>query len=300
MKILIINDREPLNRDLLQPLCAQHDVVICEAAPNQFDLKATLKNNSDATVLVSGYANLDAEHLRLMPELQTVVTTTTATEYVDHSYCAEKNITLYNNSGYTGSAVAEHLFALMMASARRLVTLDRELRQGDFDQFDQMGFELAGKTVGILGMGHIGQCFARLLQGFSVTVQFYNRSSLDLGYKQCDLVDCLKTSDVIAVTLPLTDQTRHSLDRAALAQLKRGALLVSIAADEVVEQSALVEALQTGQLAAAGLDLHEPQPALSVLPNVTLTPTKAWYTKECYLRRQQSWMTALMSTVSDN
>ncbi len=300
MKILIINDREPLNRDLLQPLCARHDVVICEAAPNQFNLKATFKNNSDATVLVSGYANLDAEHLRLMPGLQTVVTTTTATEYLDHEYCLQQKISVHNNSGYTGTAVAEHLFALMMASARRLITLDRDLRQGDFNQFDQMGFELAGKTVGIVGMGHIGQCFAGLLQGFSVTVQFYNRSSLDLGYKQCALPALLQSSDVIALTLPLTANTHHLIDSAALAQLKRGALLVSIAADEVVEQSALVEALQTGQLAAAGLDLHEPQPDLSVLPNVTLTPTKAWYTKECYLRRQQSWMNTLMSTVSDD
>lgn len=299
MKILVINDRESWDVAEVQQALHGHEVIVEQHLPESFDLVSVLAQHADADWLVTGYADLSAKRLAQLPKLQGIQTTTTAVEYIDLAYCQAHDIQVKNVAGYTATAVAEHLLALMLAVGRRLPHMDKAVKAGDFEQFDQVGFEFYGKTLGILGMGHIGQAFASMASALGMQVQFYNRSKKALAYPQCDLPELLASSDVLALTLPLTPQTRHLLDESALAKVKPGSLLVSIAADAVVDQNALLAALQDGRLAGAGLDLHHPQSALYALDQVVLTPTKAWYTRECQARRQQAWLTAVQQQITE-
>lgn len=291
MSILILNDREPLPAGLLKEINQPYQLY--ETRPEDFDLDEAIARHPDTRILVATYQNLTANVLRQLPKLSAIVLTTTAYEYVDLDYCQTHGIPVMNNKGYSQTAVAEHLMALMFATARRIPRLDQQLRAGDFAQFDQPGFEFAGKRLGIIGMGHIGQTFARLCSGLGMEICFYNRSDKDSPFPQLSLDELLATADVLALTLAMNPDSAGLINAHRLGQMKRGGLLVSIAADAIIDQPALIQSLESGQLAGAGLDLHHPQPALYAFPQVVLTPTKAWYTEECMHRRTESWIQTL-------
>jgi D-lactate dehydrogenase len=299
MNILILNDREPIDSIYLSELTEKHNVNLIQCPTSSFDLVSILKKYSNTDILVTTYMNLNQTNLALLPNLKAIVTTTTGMDFIDMDLCQKKKISVYNNPGYTQSAVAEHLLALMLASGRQLVGLDNGLKSGDFEQFGIKGFEFSGKTVGIVGFGSIGQRFATLVSGLGVNVQYYNRSQKTSPHKQVDFEQLVKTSDVIALSIPLVPMTHHLFDESVFAQMKKGSILVSIAADEVIDINALTKALGDGTLFAAGLDLHAPQSQLNQLSNVILTPTKAWYTKECMHRRNISWLQVLNRVINN-
>lgn len=291
MNVLILNDREPLAEAQLQAIQASY--VLYQKAPQDFNLDQALSENPEIEYLVATYNDLSAQQLAKLPALKAIVLTTTAYEYVDLNYCREQGIKVFNNSGYSKTAVAEHLMALLFAAARRIPRLDQQLRQGDFNQFDQQGFELAGKKLGIIGMGRIGQTFAQLAKGLNMSIAYYNRSPRDLPYQQLPLKQLLAESDVLALTLALNTETHHLLNEEAFALMKPGNLIVSIAADDLIYQKALAKALTSGRCFAAGLDLHHPAPELAQCPQLVLTPTKGWYTQECMERRTNQWIQTL-------
>lgn len=297
MKILVVNDREPISPDTLTPLTNDFTVVLHQASPGSFDLLAGFSANPDTEILVTTYMPLSAENLKRLPQLKLIVATTTAVEYIDLDYCKEQGIKVVNNTGYTESAVAEHLFSLMLAAGRKLGSLNKGVQAGDFEQFDKPGFEFNGKTLGIIGFGYIGQKLAQFASALGMTIIYSNRSAKPSAYQQVELNDLLKQADVIALTLPLTPDSEHLLDSEAFNNMKSSVIIASISADKIIDEDALIEAIKRGQVFAAGLDLHHPSNRLSQFDNVILTPTKAWYTKECFARRNQSWIKNLIKTV---
>ncbi|MNV23778.1 Glyoxylate/hydroxypyruvate reductase B [compost metagenome] len=177
-------------------------------------------------------------------------------------------------------------FSLLMAAARRIVESDRWLREGNWGQWSfttMLGADLHGSTLGILGMGRIGQAIARRgHHGFGMKVLYHNRSRLpqdveqEVGASYVDFDELLSRVDHLVLVLPYTAQNHHIINAAALAKMKPTATLVNIARGGIVDELALVDALANGRLASAGLDVYENEPTvrpeLLALRNVVLTP----------------------------
>ncbi|MBC9179776.1 NAD(P)-dependent oxidoreductase [Pseudoroseomonas ludipueritiae] len=197
---------------------------------------------------------------------------------------AECGIQVHIIKGYGDTAVAEMAFALMWAAAKGLAGMDGAMRQGRWLRTD--GMELTGKTVGLLGFGGIGAEMARLCAGAGMKVIAWNRSPKDCpGVEFVSLDRLLAESHVLSVHLLLNDETRGFLSAARLAQLRPGAVLINTARGAVVDEDAMIAALESGALGHAGLDVFDIEPLppghkLTTLPNVTLSAHSAFRTPE--------------------
>jgi D-3-phosphoglycerate dehydrogenase len=209
---------------------------------------------------------------------------TGARSYMDPEALAENGVTVHTIKGYGDTAVAECAIALMWAAAKGFARMDREMRAGHWLRLD--GMQLTGKTLGLIGFGGIAAEVARLARGSGLRVLAWNRSP-----KTCDGVDfvpldrLLAESHVVSLHLLLTDETRGFLSRERIAALRPGVLLVNTARGALVDEAAMVEALQSGHIAHAGLDVFavEPLPpghVLTTLANVTLSAHSAFRTPE--------------------
>ena len=209
---------------------------------------------------------------------------TGAASYMDVDELKARGITVHTIKGYGDTAVAEHTVALMFAAARDVAGMDRAVRAGIWTP--QEGVQLQGKTLGIIGIGGIGAEVARIGKGIGMNVIAWNRTARRDA--PCPLVDIdmlLARADVVSMNLVLNDETRGFLDKERLARMKPGAIFINTARGALVDEMALVEALQSGHIRHAGLDVFHSEPLkpdhpLAQLPNVTLTSHAAFRTLE--------------------
>jgi phosphoglycerate dehydrogenase-like enzyme len=214
----------------------------------------------------------------------------------DHALLKSRNIPLAFTPEGTTVGVAEHTVLLILAALKRLPYADAELRQGRFhiNALRPVSRELTGLTVGYLGMGRIGQAVAERLTSFGTRGIFYDpQVSSHPGLEPRGLHALLAESDVVTLHLPLTPETRHLMSRANLARMKPGAYLVNTARGGLVDERALLEALQSGGLAGAALDVFEEEPVraghpLAALPNVVLTPHIAAGTRDALATKMKT------------
>lgn len=203
-----------------------------------------------------------------------------------------------NVPGANAVTVAEHAVWTAMALLRRNPQVDRDLRGTGWSAgraHSDHGRELSGKTLGILGLGNIGRALARMaVLGFGMQVLAHTRNSASLpdGVQAADFPALLDRSDILVLSAPLTVQTRGMVDRAAIARMKPGAILVNVARGPLIDEAALIEALRSGHLGGAAIDVFDTQPLpgdhpLFALPNVILTPHMAGVTEESMLRMGQ-------------
>jgi phosphoglycerate dehydrogenase-like enzyme len=211
----------------------------------------------------------------------------------------EARIPVSSNGGANSVAVAEHAMMLILAVYRKLVAYHQNVAAGRWNQGIPRTadiYELEGKTVGLVGLGNIGQQVARRLRAFDATVIYYDafrpgpETEARLGVQYVPFDTLLETADVVSLHVPLNDQTRHMIDARALARMKPKAILINTCRGEVVEEEALITALRQGQILAAGLDTQAREPAdphnpLLTLPNVTLTPHSAGPTVDSFRKR---------------
>ena len=209
---------------------------------------------------------------------------TGASSYMDLAALKDLGITVHTYRGYGDTAVAEHTIALMFACARDIARSDRKIRAGTWQPPE--GVELYGKTLGVIGLGGIGREVARIGAGIGMKVIGWNRTPRDIaGVVMADLDTLLAAADVISLNLLLTGATRGFLDAARFASVKPGAILVNTARGALVEEAALIEALASGRLRHAGLDVFHAEPLkpghpLARMDNVTLSPHAAFRTPE--------------------
>ena len=243
----------------------------------------------DANALIVGWS-LPAEVMANAPHLELITFTGTgASDYIDLRAARAQGITVCNSPGYADTTVAEHTFALLLGTARNLVLLDRKMREGIWDQ-DTPGSGLAGKQLGLIGFGGIAKEVLKIAEGFGMKVKAWTRSpekhqdgfSPDLFL---DMVMLLETSDFISLHLPLNDETHRILDAAEIRKIKTGATLINTARGDLVNETALIEALHSGQLKGAGLDVYAEEPLgdnhpLLKFENVVLSPHVAYNTPE--------------------
>ncbi|TQM71970.1 phosphoglycerate dehydrogenase-like enzyme [Actinomadura hallensis] len=230
-------------------------------------------------------ADMDrAPKLRLIQKLGTGVNT------IDLDAAAERGIAVANMPGRNAQAVAETSLLLTLAALRKVVAFDARTRRGEGWPADRalVGGELAGRTVGLLGGGEIAGLLRGMLEAVGATVLFTSRTPRpDPAWRELD--DLLRASDVVSVHVPLTDETRHLLDAERLALLPEGAIVVNTARGAVIDEAALIAALESGRLGGAGLDVFEEEPVdpgnpLLAMDNVVVMPHVAWLTGETWER----------------
>jgi D-3-phosphoglycerate dehydrogenase / 2-oxoglutarate reductase len=209
---------------------------------------------------------------------------TGARSYMNPEELAELGISVHLIKGYGDTAVAESAIALMWASARVIAQMDREMRAGNWLRED--GMQLTGKTLGLVGFGGIAAEVARIARGSGMRVIAWNRSPKSHpGVDFVDLDELLTESDVISLHLLLNDETRGFVSRQCIEAMKPGVILVNTARGAIVDEQAMIDALKSGHIRHAGLDVFniEPLPAdhpLTKLPNVTLSAHSAFRTPE--------------------
>jgi glyoxylate reductase len=199
---------------------------------------------------------------------------------VDLDAARAREVRVTNTPGVLTNATAELAVALMLACGRRVAEADAMIRRHEWAQseLELHGRELAGATVGLVGFGRIARRVMHLLRGFEVRLLVSSRTgaSLPRGVERCGLPDLLAASDFVSIHVPLTTETRHLINATALAQMRRGAILVNTSRGAVVDTTAVIAALKGGHLGAAGLDVFEGEPhvpaELTELPNTVLLP----------------------------
>jgi D-3-phosphoglycerate dehydrogenase len=238
-----------------------------------------------AEIIIIDHTPLPTEIARRCTGLKHVVFLGTgARSYMNPEELAELGIEVHLIKGYGDTAVAECAIALMWAAARGLAAMDREMRAGNWLRED--GMQLTGKTLGLIGFGGIASEVARIALGSGLRVIAWNRTPKSFpGVDFVDLDALLARSDVISLHLLLNDETRGLLSAKKIAAMKSGVLFVNTARGALVDEAAMIEALKSGAIRHAGLDVFttEPLPAdhpLTKLPNVTLSAHSAFRTPE--------------------
>lgn len=237
-------------------------------------------------VLTVGAIGLSAAQMQAMPQLRWVGALGAGYENIDVAYARAHGIAVSNGAGTNDQCVADHAFGLVIAAVRGLVRLDRLTRQGVWRNDIPLPPNVSGKRLGILGLGTIGQKIARRAQAFDMPVGYHNRRPKDgVDFTYFDSVLALaQWADVLLVATPGGAGTRHLVDAPVIAALGSQGYVVNIARGSVVDTAALAQALRTGALAGAGLDVYESEPLppaeLLDLDNVVLTPHVAGWSPE--------------------
>ena len=237
-------------------------------------------------VLTVGAIGLSAAQMQAMPQLRWVGALGAGYENIDVAYARAHGIAVSNGAGTNDQCVADHAFGLVIAAVRGLVRLDRLTRQGVWRNDIPLPPNVSGKRLGILGLGTIGQKIARRAQAFDMPVGYHNRRPKDgVDFTYFDSVLALaQWADVLLVATPGGAGTRHLVDAPVIAALGPQGYVVNIARGSVVDTAALAQALRSGALAGAGLDVYESEPLppaeLLDLDNVVLTPHVAGWSPE--------------------
>ncbi len=212
-------------------------------------------------VSVFTFSKVHREMLDKFPNLKYVTTRSTGFDHIDLEYCKSRGILVSNVPTYGMHSVAEHTFALILAISQKIVPSVDRTRRGDFSLENLRGFELYGKTLGIVGTGNIGKVVAEIALGLGMKVIAYNRHEDDdlknKGVEFKDLDSVLGSSDIITLHLPYNKDTHHIINLGNINKFKKGAVFINNARGGLVETQAILEALNQGIFLAAGLDVLE-------------------------------------------
>jgi D-lactate dehydrogenase len=248
--------------------------------------------------------NVDAEVLGILASQGTrlVATRSTGYNHIDAQAAERLGIAVVRVTDYSPHSVAEFAVGLLLAVNRKIARASTRTRDGNFDLDGLMGFDLHGKTVGVIGTGKIGVIFARIMAGFGCTVVGYDKfpspAFETLGGRYVGIEELLQCSDVVSLHCPLTPETHHIVDAASLARVKRGCILVNTSRGGLVDTECAIAALKSGQLSGLAIDVYEQEASLFFqdlsstiitddviqrlvsFPNVIVTGHQAFFTVE--------------------
>jgi len=263
MKVVIF-DVETWEREGFETLEEKHEVRLVSEPLDE----SNASEYSDAEI-VSGfiYSEFSAEVLDMLPQLRMIATRSTGFDHVAMDVCRDRGIVVCNVPSYGSTTVAEHVVGLLLTISHRLEEAVDRTRKGDFSPRGLQGFDLYGKTIGIIGTGEIGQEVIRIANGFAMDVIAYDLRPDDaaaesLGFRYVTFETLLAESDVISLHVPSNKKTRHLIGRDEFAQMKDGTVLINTARGDLIESRALIRALAEQKLAAAGLDVLPEEPVI--------------------------------------
>lgn len=250
----------------------------------------------DVDIIIANKAPMNEETLKDAPNVKLICEFATGFDNIDLEYCKKRRIKVANVKDYSTAAVAQHTFALALYLLEHLPNYDTYVKDGSygaqdrFSNFDLPFTELAGKTWGIIGMGNIGRMVAKIATAFGCKVIFHSVTgkSTCTEYEQVSKDELLAQSDILSLHCPLSDLTRNFIDKEALSKMKKTALLINVARGPVVNSADLYDALESGEIAAAGLDVLEKEPIAANNPlgkirdsnKLIITPHMAWASVE--------------------
>ncbi|MBE5979805.1 MAG: D-2-hydroxyacid dehydrogenase [Paenibacillaceae bacterium] len=267
---------------------------------NKSDPEYNQERVTDADVIVVNKIPMNEETLRYAQHVKLICLTATGTNTVDFDYVRKRNIAVTNVKGYSTQSVIQHTFALLFYVYEKLSYYDQFVKSGDyaasdiFSNFDIKFNELFGKTWGIIGLGEIGRGVAKVAEAFGCRVIYYSTSGNNSNslWERVEFDALLNESDIISIHAPLNSSTEYLIDEDALKKMKKTAVLLNLGRGNIIREEALLKALETGEIAGAGLDVISAEPMLPDNPllkikdstKLIITPHIAWATVEARRR----------------
>ncbi len=270
-----------------------NDVEIVCYDTRTTDVEELGRRGRDADIIAIGNLPFPREVLEKCENVKMLAVAFTGLDHVDLKYCEERGIKVQNCAGYATTAVAELTFGLLLDLCRNIGKCDTAARNGG-TKAGLIGFELEGRTMGIVGTGAIGARVAKLAAAFGMDVIAYSRTPGKVaGVRYVSLEELLAQADVVSLHVPLTDETRGMIGAEELALMKKTAVLVNTARGPVVDTKALADALNSGRIAGAAIDVFDAEPPLDAdeplinAKNTVVTPHVAFATDESMIKRAE-------------
>jgi D-3-phosphoglycerate dehydrogenase len=291
MKIVVV-DHIHLEQEHIKKLQAIGNLQVFKNPPKTPDeLKERIK---EADIVIVGWSDLTKDIIESARKLKMISIWATTCHYANLEAAKERGIAVTHVPGYATESVAEHTFALLLAAIRKLPLADKHVRRGDFDWRPFAGRELAGKTIGVIGTGAIGCRVAEIAKVFGMRILGYDKypnlkRAEEIGIKHVDLKTLLKESDVITLHVSLTSETEGLIGEKEIEAVKNRAVIINTSQGKVIDEKALFDALKSGRISFAGLDVLESEPPskdnpLFKLDNVILSPHIGFHTVEAAKR----------------
>ena len=278
-------DLAPQALELLQDF----DVVYAGKTPQVADLVALARRHDPVAIIVR-YGQVPAEVMDAAPSLKVISKHGSGTDTIDKAAAAARGIEVTAAAGANAAAVAEQAMALLLACAKSVVKLNDRMHHGHWDKATHKSVELAGRTVGVIGLGAIGRRFARMAAAMDMRVIGYDPFAQEVPefVERVELPALFAQADALSLHCPLTEDNRNLLDAKTLALCKRGVIVVNTGRGGLIDETALLEALASGQVAMAGLDAfaQEPTPQAHPFfghPQLVLSPHIGGVTSDAYV-----------------
>ena len=293
MKLVIIEPLGVEDEKLLQMAkeALPESVEIIYYNTRVTDTDTLIERGKDADIIAVSNLPLNADVIRGCANLKMLAVAFTGVDHIAMDVCRERGITVCNCSGYSNAAVADLVFGMIVALYRNLPACGQAVRNGGTKD-GLIGFELEGKKFGVVGTGAIGLKVAAVAQAFGCQVYAYSRTKKEIpGITYVDLDTLLAECDIVSLHTPLNDGTRGLINGERLAKMKPNAVLINTSRGPVVDSAALAEALNSGKIAGAGIDVFEGEPPipadhpLLTAKNVIATPHIGFATKEALVKR---------------
>jgi len=291
MKIVVV-DHVYLEKEHLERLGAVGELKVFDEPPRTAaELKERIKS---ADIVVVGWSDMTKDVINSAGKLKMISIWATTCHYADLKAAQEKGVVVTHVPGYASESVAEHTFALLLAAARKLPQADRHVRNGEFDWRPFAGVELYGKTLGLIGTGAIGCRVAEIAKVFNMRVVGYDKypnvkRAQEIGFEYVNLDELVRQSDFISLHVILTPETEGLIGKGEFDAMKKGVVIVNTSQGKVIEEKVLTDALKSGKVSYAGLDVFVKEPPdknnpLFKLDNVVLSPHIGFHTVEAKKR----------------
>jgi D-3-phosphoglycerate dehydrogenase len=271
-------------------LLGDYEMVYAGKTPSDDDIAALCRRHNPQGIIVR-YGKVGMEAMDAAPGLRVISKHGSGTDTIDKVAAKSRNIEVRAAVGANAAAVAEQALALLLACAKSVTGLDARMRAGFWDKATHKSIELAGRTIGLVGLGAIGARFARMALAMDMRVVGYDpyAKTAPAGVELVELETLWKTSDAISFHCPLTDQNRKMLDADTLARCKRGVIVVNTARGGLVDEDALLDAVRSGQVGSAGLDSFAVEPMTAGHPfqgegRIVLSPHIGGVTADAYVK----------------
>ncbi len=256
-----------LDQNETQYLTQNLSIPIHFSTPETITLSSIREHPKTTHLVVFVNSPVTSEIISELPDLKAIFTMSTGFDHIDLTICKERGISVHNVPSYGNITVAEHTFAILLALSRRIPESLERTNGLNFNPEGLTGFDLATKTIGIIGMGKIGSHVAQIARGFQMNILAYDpypRQGLDaeLGFQYTSLEDLLQKSDIITLHTAYRPETHHLINQTNIKLCKKGSYLINTARGPLVETQAILEGLDSGILAGAGLDVLEEECAL--------------------------------------
>lgn len=271
-------------------LLQAYDIVYAGKTPSEEDI-VTLCREHDPVAIIVRYSKVGAAAMQAAPSLKVISKHGSGTDTIDKAAAQARGIAVVAAAGANAAAVAEQAIALLLACVKSVVALDGRMHAGHWDKATHKSTELAGKTLGLIGLGAIGRRVARMAASMDMRVIGFDPYARDLpdDIESVSLEAIWRESDAISLHCPLTEDNRGMINERALARCKPGVVIVNTARGGLVDEDALLRAVRDGQVKAAGLDSFASEPMraghpFQTEPNIILSPHIGGVTREAYVK----------------